>query len=640
MREILYLYCLILLLPLLGKAQQNTTLGYRDSLAYILTQPATDSTKARISFLLSDEWSYTDTIKAKQFLEQGRALAHGNRYLLALYDFYLAQLLYETDKLQAERMYLRSDSALSVFKIAEAYYFRARAWHNYGALRQSDNDTETMLAVMIDKTIPLSIQSGDKNYLARNYSDVGMIFMNQWQYDKAAPYFDKAISILDQAAQNKPNDVDIYINAIRNLVFMDSLADAKKLIDITKPRITPGSEAEIEFLINEGMYYKHMKQYQQSLNSLNRAVIVSEELKRPYLKESVMFQQYKTFSDMGKYEQAKDILLRIVNTGNFNSSQNRLMHSYELAGTYAKLGDMEAAYKWQKEYSTLLDSISKSQNAESINALEAKFRNAENEKKIVELNAINEKANFSAKSNRLTSLLLGTASLFLLIVLVLGYFFYRNNKRSFAQQEQIKITQAMLDGQETERTRVARDLHDGLGGMLAAVKINLSDVAREKEHKELDDIIHQLDRSVSELRRIAHNMMPEMLLRLGLEASLKDLCESLMSENLVINFQYLGIDKAIPAQEQITIYRIVQELLANVVKHAHAKNVLLQCSQLEEVFFITIEDDGKGIDITEKQGIGLSNIQSRVAYLNGKMEILPKGHQQGTSINIELHVTA
>lgn len=639
MKKTLYV-CLSFLLPLFAGAQQNPTLGYRDSLAQLLTQPTTDSNKARINFLLSDEWSYTDTVKAKQFLEQGRALAKGNKYLLALYAFYTAQLLYETDKPQAERMYLRSDSMLSVFKTEEAYYFRARAWHNYGALRQSDNDTKTMLAVLIDKTIPFAIQSGNKNYLAQSYGEVGMIFMNQWEYDKAVPYYDKAIDILKLLPESKPNDVFIYTNAARNLVFMDSFADAKKLIDLTRSKIIAGSEAEVEFLMNEGMYYKDMKQYQQSLNSLNRAVIVTEELKRPYLKESVMFQQYRTFSDMGKYEQAKDILLRIVNTGNFNSSQNRLMHSYELAATYAKLGDMASAYKWQKEYSTVLDSLSKSENASNINALEARFRNAENQKKIVELNAANEKANFRAESNRLLNALLGSASLFLLIVLVLGYFFYRSNKRSSAQREQIKITEAMLEGQEAERTRVARDLHDGLGGMLAAVKINLSDIAREKEHKELDNIIHQLDRSVSELRRIAHNMMPEMLLRLGLEASLKDLCESLMSENLAIDFQYLGVDKAIPAQEQIIIYRIVQELLANVVKHAHAKNVLLQCSQLEEVFFITIEDDGKGISPNEKQGIGLSNIQSRVAYLNGKMEILSKGHQQGTSINIELHVTA
>jgi len=637
MRKIFYLY-LSLLLPLWGKAQHNPAKGYRDSLAYELTQPTTDSNKARISFLLSDEWSYTDTVKAKEFLEQGKALAKGNRYLMALHSFYLAQLLFETDRPQAEKMYLRSDSLLSIFKTAEAYHFRARAWHNYGALREQDDDSKTMLAVLIDKTIPFSIQSGDRNYLARNYSDVGMIFMNQWQYDKAAPYFEKAINILDQSTALKSNDVSVYINAIRNFVFMDSFALAKKLIDKAKPMVTPGSEAEIDFLINEGMYYKDMKQYQQSLNSLKHALTVADELKKPYLRESVMFQQYRTFSDMGKYEQAKDILLRIVNTGVYNSSMNRLMHSYELAGTFAKLGDMASAYKWQKEYGTLLDSISKSRNAKDINALEAKFRNAENEKKIVELNAANEKANFAAKSNRLTSALLGIVSLFLLIVVVLGYYFYRNNRKSFAQQEQIKITQAMLDGQEAERTRVARDLHDGLGGMLAAVKINLSDYAQEGK-KELDGIIHQLDQSVSELRRIAHNMMPEMLLRLGLEASLRDLCGSLLSENLVIDFQYLGVDKTIPAQEQITIYRIVQELLANAVKHANARNVLLQCSQLEGVFFITIEDDGKGIR-EEGHGMGLNNIKSRVAYLNGKMEILSKGPQQGTSINIELHVTA
>jgi signal transduction histidine kinase len=145
---------------------------------------------------------------------------------------------------------------------------------------------------------------------------------------------------------------------------------------------------------------------------------------------------------------------------------------------------------------------------------------------------------------------------------------------------------------------------------------------------------------MTELRTIASNMMPASLLQLGLKVALKDLCESFISENLNIDFQCIGLKDNIPVDKQVTIYRIVQELLNNVVRHARAKNVLLQCSQYDDSFMITIEDDGVGFEpesLNEKKGMGMTNIKARVAYLNGKFEIM-SSDGQGTSINIEVNV--
>lgn len=643
---IFYLIYSTLFLPLYSAAQQYPD-SYKDSLTHILTKKTTDSIKARTAFLLADEWSYTDTLKANQFLEQGRIFSGKNKYLLGLYHFYSGQIFFETNKKQAEKLYLKADALLGIFENAEAYYFRAKAWHNYGACRQHDDDPKTMLAVLIDKAIPLAIKSGNKEYLATNYADVGLIFMNEWQYGKAATYYDKAIATLKQTTQTKPGSIGIYIDAVSNLLYMDNLVDAKKLIDIARLMVKPGTEFEIGFYSNEAIYYRKSKQYANSLSRLDKALLAANKLKNDYLVESVMFLKYKSLTAMGNYEQAKNILLHIVSNKTIRFNQNRLMHYDELAKTFVRLRDMKSAYRWQKKYSTLLDSTSQHQLNKEINALEIKFHNSENQKKIAELNSANTKAELDAKNSHLVSWLLASAGFFLLAVLVFGYLSYRKNKKSSAQNEQIKITQAMLKGQEDERTRVARDLHDGLGGLLAGLKINLSDLAEESQisayKNELPGIISQLDTSVTELRRIAHNMMPEMLLKFGLEPSLRDLCTALTTKNLSIDFQCLGINPQIPMQEQINIYRIVQELLANAVKHAQAANVLLQCSQSKGVFFITIEDDGIGFDTGtsgKELGIGLSNIKSRVAYMKGKMEILSKNNDQGTSINIELHVTA
>ena len=202
----------------------------------------------------------------------------------------------------------------------------------------------------------------------------------------------------------------------------------------------------------------------------------------------------------------------------------------------------------------------------------------------------------------------------------------------------------MLDGEERERVRVARDLHDGLGGMLAGVKLNLSgwanDHADVPQDKDLGKVIDQLDSSVTELRRIARNMIPETLLNFGLEQALKDLVTFYMKDDLNIDFQPFNIARDIPISTQLNIYRVVQELLSNAVKHANATELVLQCSQNEKNFLITVEDNGRGFDpdkLKTSKGIGLHNLQSRVEFMNGKMELIT-APGEGTTVNIEIEL--
>ncbi len=175
--------------------------------------------------------------------------------------------------------------------------------------------------------------------------------------------------------------------------------------------------------------------------------------------------------------------------------------------------------------------------------------------------------------------MLGIISTFLLLLTFVLIFYYRNNKKllkqkeinhqqqlkEMRQQHQLKFTQAMLEGEERERQRVARDLHDGLGGLLAGIKIKLSSQVKAENNAGFDRVILQLDQSITELRRIARNMMPESLLKSGLEEAINDLCESLSSDQTKIEFQAYGIQKNMPIATQANIYRIVQELLSNPV---------------------------------------------------------------------------
>ncbi len=217
------------------------------------------------------------------------------------------------------------------------------------------------------------------------------------------------------------------------------------------------------------------------------------------------------------------------------------------------------------------------------------------------------------------------------------------------KEKQLTATEAVLKGEEQERTRLAKDLHDGLGGMLSGIKFSLNNmkgnlIMTHDNAQAFERSIDMLDSSIREMRRVAHNMMPEVLIRYGLNDAVKEFCSEIDQSGVVhINYQSVGMEKInIEQTVSITIYRIVQELVNNAIKHAMAKNVLVQLhfAQAEILLAVTVEDDGKGFDkaaLKQSSGIGWSNIQNRVEFLKGKLDV-NSAPGKGTSVLIEVGV--
>jgi signal transduction histidine kinase len=208
-----------------------------------------------------------------------------------------------------------------------------------------------------------------------------------------------------------------------------------------------------------------------------------------------------------------------------------------------------------------------------------------------------------------------------------------------------KLVKALQENQkivEMERTRLAKDLHDGLGGMLSGIKLTLGSIPGNMvltgdNTIVLAKAIGQLDNTIAEMRRVAHSMMPEALLRFGLSEAIQDFCDGINESNLVkMKFTQIGLNDTIEKPTEVILYRIVQELSNNAIKHAAADTIFIQLNKHEQGLTLTFEDDGKGFDITQiKKGDGLQNIQSRVDYLKGNMEIHSKTGE-GSSFNIEI----
>jgi len=242
-------------------------------------------------------------------------------------------------------------------------------------------------------------------------------------------------------------------------------------------------------------------------------------------------------------------------------------------------------------------------------------------------------------------------ALILLTVFLLAYRNYKQKQNLQAQriselekEKQLLATEAVLKGESQERTRLAKDLHDGLGGMLSGIKFSLNTmkgnlVMTPENSKAFENSLDMLDSSISEMRRVAHNMMPEALVKFGLNTALKDFCYDVNQSGAIkVVYQSIGLeDTQLNQTFSITIYRIVQEILNNTLKHANATTAIVQLTKHNNQLSVTVEDDGKGFDpsiLTHSKGIGWTNIQNRIEFVKGHLDLQSRPGE-GTSYHME-----
>jgi len=299
-----------------------------------------------------------------------------------------------------------------------------------------------------------------------------------------------------------------------------------------------------------------------------------------------------------------------------------------------EIGNYKRSNELYIKHYSISDSILSKENREIVADLEEKYKSIEKDKEI-----ISKQLEIEKKSSQ-RNLFLGLG-LFSLLGVV--YFWNRNrhNKQLSSQQSLIhsqKIDQlekekkllsmnAMIEGQEAERVRIAKDLHDGLGGMLSTVKAHFSNIQSEIQKIEKIDVYNKanelVDEACDEVRRISHNLMPGALRLEGLKSAVEHLGEEMDAAHpFVVKVEAIGLDTRMDESKEVFVFRIIQEALNNIIKHANASEVLIQMSETADEYHFIVEDDGNGFDPLQIQfGLGLKSIQSRVDFLKGKLDV-------------------
>lgn len=660
-----HLLILLIFFTIFGNAQKMLSLDddqiYIDSIVKFTSNTKSDSSKCIHSFRLSKLYLMVQNVeKSKFYLDQGNKLYKNNQFLKDISSYYNnTNFLLKGDLVGFEKSLLVTNELLKKYKYKEAYKLRAVVLQNYAIMLQQKNDEKQAMKILVNEAIELGKKSEEKEVLSALYKAIGTIFINNNERIKAKYYFGEAQKLIEATTKKSATlieaKVDTYIFNAENLIVLKDFDAGKKAIDKAYAILKkyPNSNMNNTYYFVEGVYYSKQNLDKIALQSYEKGIKSCEFHQDKLTLNRLLFVKYESLSKLKKYNEAKDILENVLANDQF--VVNKKNYSLELSKTYKELGNLEKAYEYSQKYIVLNDSLNDSKFKNEIVALEAKFNKTENEKKINQLLAQKEKSKLLEKNNRLYMLLFGLAIAFLVISILFLLNYNKNQKKINLQNEQnlkqefatlesnqkLAVSDALIEGEEIERKRLARDLHDGLGGMLSGLKIHINKLSGENsKNVTIEKIEIQLDNSIKELRQIAQNLMPESLLKLGLEAALRDLCIKLSDKKTAIEFQFFTNSNQIFESKQIIIYRIIQELLNNVFKHAKATEILVSCNFSEPIFYLTFEDNGKGFD-TKKinifEGMGLKNIKNRVEFLKGKLEI-DSIIDQGTVFNIEFNL--
>ncbi len=497
-----------------------------------------------------------------------------------------------------------------------------------------------------------------RNFLPQTYGNIGHNLIAENQVEKGIEYEKKAL-----LQKNYPDEqrytIMIHLDITDGYIQLNQIAAAKLHLDtaILLSKKIDNIQVKTLVLNSKGRYFDITNDLPASLTAYLSAYDIADSVNNDYLKAEVGDNVARIYLKLGNKAQAEKYAIE-------SNTISKLLQNYGVAArTYNTLkmsaaanGNFEKAYHFGELNKLYSDSASNNETKKSILNLEAKYQNQKKEKEIAELTIANtEKELTVVKRNRL--ILIGGLTVASLLI-VLGLF-YRNSKQkqlladkeNILQQEQIKFLerqqqvvslQSMVNGQETERTRIAKDLHDGLGGLFSTVKMYFSTLQHEQEVLKTNTLFSKsyelIDTASEEVRRIAHNMMPEVLMKLGLVHALQDMCTNISAGKLLqAKLQSYGMDKRLNASTEIMLYRIVQELLNNIIKHAQATEAIVQFNRESERLTVTVEDNGRGFNLQQDDGknhAGLETIKNRVSYLNGNISI-DSQQEVGTTVMME-----
>ncbi len=512
-------------------------------------------------------------------------------------------------------------------------------------LDQSRTDEALQLFIQSATILELPENNHLKHKLFGTYANIGQTFLREKEYNKAEEYLNKAMK-MQEYAENKAQLIQIYHKYFIIYSSTNQLDKGKVVMDsaMAISNIVNNLELKQAVFVNFGRLYELRSEYQKAKDYYLIGLKLTDSINNNSYRSRILNNLSSVSNSLNQMADAEKFAVEALRFAKEINSFEDLNYAYgNLKLAEIHNGNYKQALAFAQLEFAYADSLSSTASKENVRMLEAKYEKEKKEKEIADLKLINAVKELAIiKRNRLLITGSITASALLLIITLL----YRSSrqKRIIAEkdktlkdeqikflkgQQQVVSLQSMVNGQETERTRIAKDLHDGLGGLFSTIKMHFSSLQHENENLKKNPLFSKsydmVNTASEEVRRIAHNMMPEVLIKLGLEQATQELCNSISAGKLLqVSLQSYGMGKRLNASTEIMLFRIMQELLNNIIKHANATEAIIQFNRDGNRLSVTVEDNGRGFNMQEtddKTHAGLESVQNRVTYLNGKFSI-------------------
>jgi signal transduction histidine kinase len=529
----------------------------------------------------------------------------------------------------------------------------AAIFNNLGAAYSLINELEIAQQFYIQSIRQLE-KLKDSSALLIAYFNVGFLYIDMQQWEQANKYLQLSLN----HAPAQPS-YDSYVHTLARKAAIsfrrNKIAEGKQLLQKAESLLpkTSFELAQIYCLNARGDYHAAVNEWSQALELHQKAYQLSQQYNDPYYIADEAWEVGRSYLNLQQQDSAAAYLhkaLQVARQYNYMPKVKFILK--ELSGYYGSVGKFEKAWEVSTQLANYTDSLVALQNHNRILLNDARYESTKKEGRINELEAAQLLQQLQIKQKNTLNYILIGAAITMLLIGVLSYRNYRQKQKLQQQriyeletEKQLMAAEAVMKGEDKERSRIAKDLHDGLGGMLSGIKHSFQHMKENlimtpDNQLAFERSMDMLDSSIKELRRVAHNMMPETLVKFGLDVALNDFCNSVSQSGAVqLKYESFGLDNiSLDQQTAIAMYRMVQELVNNILKHAAASKAIVQIAKTEDGLTITVEDDGKGFDpqtLQNTTGMGWSNLQSRIDYLKGKLHV-QSAPGKGTSVVIEI----
>jgi two-component system NarL family sensor kinase len=632
----------------------------RDSLLTALSRDKVDSDKVRTMLNLGILYLDNHPDSADYYAKALCKLSEKNHLPMGLANGLSMQAYILSLKDRQEEALALDLEAIGIAKKANLPRVLANICNNTAILYNSIGDQSASLDYYL-KAANIYQTMKDSSSMAFIYGNIAGVYNDLKEFKNGYIYSLKGISLCRHLHSMHGLGSGM-VNLSSSLIYLKRFDTALVVLYENKElaREEKNKPQQVNILGNINYAYAGLKKFNLIKANADEMMSLSESID---YKEGICY-ALVGLAEYWSHQKKFTLAIRYADEAIATAGKTKLLTT--LRDTYQEAGNIEVATGNVTRfhyYDDLRDSIDEVLYSDKIvrntQELDAKYSLT---RKQAEIDALNEQHEIQQLTLRQRNTMNWVLSSLVLVTALIGFLYnrnYRQKKRlllantllqqqriaELEKERQLLAARGVLQGQVDERTRMAKDLHDGLGSILSSAKYSFSNmkdnlIITPVTAAAFERSMGMLDHSISELRRIAHNMMPEALIKFGLDSALRDFCNSVeQSGALQLTYQSFDIEESsISALTAGAVYRIIQELVNNILRHANASTALVQLVRKDGTLSITVEDNGKGFNTSILQtsdGTGYLNLRNRVEYLNGTIDI-QTAPDKGTSVNIEI----